>query len=500
MASSMIDVNSIVSQLMQVEQQPLMKLIKKENSVNASISELGALRSQIYSLQTALLPFKDTARFTTMLITNTYTDYIDVKADSTADAGPLPITITQLASPLRLVGDQLTTTDFTFSGVANLIATISFGSIVDATWTAHPTKVDNTLTIPVSDDAISLDQVRDAIYDDGAIDVQMSILKDTETTTRAIWTGSLEGENNAFKVALTATDSAGVPVSLTGNDILELEFDPVTWDSGASTGSEDVYTNFRIKTPEHAAKDANFTAYSVPITSESNTVTDALTGLTLTLKKLTDVTNPILNITIDKNSSGVNGMVSNFINNYKDLRATLKNLPSLEKDAFLLSLDRRLRSMMTQTYGNTAQGYSSPSEWGFSFDKFGTLSLDAKELSDALETNKSKVIAFFGAYDVLENIYSTPVSEQNGFYYKWNEMLEDMLVTPDGTLDGKTASLKNSLNRIADEKLTVSRHLTAKEKAYRSQYAALDVKVSALNDQEEWLTQQFKVLNRFYDK
>ncbi len=56
---SNLDINSIVSQLMSIEQQPLTKIARQEASFNAKLSAIGTLKSALSAFQTAVKGLSD---------------------------------------------------------------------------------------------------------------------------------------------------------------------------------------------------------------------------------------------------------------------------------------------------------------------------------------------------------------------------------------------------------------------------------------------------------
>ena len=58
-----LDINSLVSQLMAVERQPLTAMAKKEASFQAKLSAFGQVKGSLSALQTAANALKDAAKF-----------------------------------------------------------------------------------------------------------------------------------------------------------------------------------------------------------------------------------------------------------------------------------------------------------------------------------------------------------------------------------------------------------------------------------------------------
>ena len=101
-----IDVNSLVSQLMAVEQKPMDALTRKQSAVQADISAYGQVRSVLASLQTAVQALSDPA--TQKAVTATSSDASAlVSASAGTEAGTHALEITRLAQAHRLYSPAL---------------------------------------------------------------------------------------------------------------------------------------------------------------------------------------------------------------------------------------------------------------------------------------------------------------------------------------------------------------------------------------------------------
>ena len=77
-STSNIDVNSIVSQLMVVERQPITKLTAKEAGYQAKLSAYGSISSALSGFQTALQGLNSASKFQSL--TATASDTTDRKS------------------------------------------------------------------------------------------------------------------------------------------------------------------------------------------------------------------------------------------------------------------------------------------------------------------------------------------------------------------------------------------------------------------------------------
>ncbi|MEO7031966.1 MAG: flagellar cap protein FliD N-terminal domain-containing protein, partial [Herbaspirillum sp.] len=92
-----LDVNSIVTQLMTVESQPLVALAKKEASYQAKLSAFGSLSGALSSFQTALGNLSDINKFQKQTSSSSDVTIATGTASSNAAAGQYDVNVTQLA-------------------------------------------------------------------------------------------------------------------------------------------------------------------------------------------------------------------------------------------------------------------------------------------------------------------------------------------------------------------------------------------------------------------
>ena len=111
-----LDLNSILTNLMAVEQQPLLDLQKKEASYQARISSLGSLKGTLSSLQSAAATLKTdsgqtaSAKYQTLRATTTDSTVATATASSGATATNYSLTNISLAhaEQIRKSGSSLT--------------------------------------------------------------------------------------------------------------------------------------------------------------------------------------------------------------------------------------------------------------------------------------------------------------------------------------------------------------------------------------------------------
>ena len=234
-------------------------------------------------------------------------------------------------------------------------------------------------------------------------------------------------------------------------------------------------------------------------TSSSNTVTNAIAGVTLTLGGLT----PTGPVTIDvqppgPNTSAVEAQVQSFIKLYNStveaIQTQLQTKP-IEKagpgeyatgilfgDPELTGVLDSMRSAMYEPIAGLEAEMSSPLDVGISTGAAtggvssqssleGLLTLDPAKLSEALESNPS------GAQKMLE---------------QWSQNLQSLVnnvAAPGGVLEARANGDGEQITQLSSQINTMNEMLAHREKALQATYAELEGVLSRNSAQSAWSTQ-----------
>ena len=388
---SNLDVNGIVSQLMAVEQQPLTLMQKTEAAYKAKLSAYGTLKGALSSLQSAMQGLADGTKFQAVTTSVADTSVLTATANGTngkAVPGSYSVEVGQLAQQQKIRSEGFASTS---SVVGSGTLTIEFGSYDSAgnTFTLNGAKAAQTVTIDPTSNTLS--GVRDAI-NAANIGVSATIINDG-TSNRLVLTSKDTGAANSIKIS--ASDDDGLNLDAAG--LSRLAFDPT-----ASAGSGKNLTQVQ------AAQDAKFKIDGIDISKSSNTVTDAIEGVTLNLLKINAGSPTTLGVSHD--SAGITAAINTFVTSYNNINQTLSDLSSynaaaktggvLQGDSAALSIQARIRSTLSAAVGNmggTGTGLSSLSQIGVSFQKDGSLALDSTKLQKALDNNFDDIAGLFAA-------------------------------------------------------------------------------------------------------
>jgi len=401
-----LDVNSIVSQLMAVEQQPITALQKQQTTYQSQISAYGQVKSALATFQTAVKALSDPAKFKVYTGTVSDSTVLSVTAGASASPASFQIETTQLAQQHKISSGT------PYGSTSNVIGsgslTIQFGTYdgTAGTFTQNGSKPSTTITIDSSNNTLS--GVRDAINAANA-GISASIINDG-TGYRLIITSKDSGAANSIK--LTTTDGDGNNTDTTG--LSALAYDPV-----ATAGAGKNLTQVA------EARNALFTIDGIAISKASNTVTDAIEGVTLNLTQKT-MGQPV-SVNVAQDTKSISDAVQAFVKSYNDANKMLKDISAynaqtktgsvLNGDSTVRSLQSQLRSIITGSVGSTLSTLSSI---GIGFQQDGTLGVDASKLQNSLDSNFSGVAALFATNasiaDGQINFVGSTTSTQEGSY------------------------------------------------------------------------------------
>ena len=95
--ASGLDVNGIISKLMELERQPLNRLTTKEANYNAKLTAYGSIKGALSSLQVAAASLAATTTFNSKSVAVSDATVVTASASSAAAVGSYTLSVTQLA-------------------------------------------------------------------------------------------------------------------------------------------------------------------------------------------------------------------------------------------------------------------------------------------------------------------------------------------------------------------------------------------------------------------
>jgi flagellar hook-associated protein 2 len=327
-----LDVEGLVTKLMSVEQQPLLKLKQKEAAVQLKVSAYGTFRGAVSSFQQSLAGLEQASIYGANKGSVSDSSIATISASATSDLGSHTLEVSALAGAQRLKSGTFTNlTDSVGTGTL----TIDYGTY-DSTGNTFSVNADRTSqTITIDSAHNTLAGVRDAI-NAAKVGVTASIVNDG-SGNRLVVSSASTGTVNGLRITATDDDTNNTDTA----GLSQLAYDPT-----ATAGSGNNMTQVS------AAADAKFTLDGLSITKSSNSVSDVLSGTTLNLIK-TNVNSPI-DINISQDTTAVKGAVDAFVKAYNELHASASKLDGYDastKTAGALQGEAAISAVMSQIRG-----------------------------------------------------------------------------------------------------------------------------------------------------
>lgn len=469
-----IDTDSIVSEIMALERVPVDLITEKIAAEEERLEAFSQLKSKIDDLKSAVSDMQLTSQIRTTSVELSSDNYISAST-SGADLGSYNISVAQLSQVQKSVTD-------------------GFASKTDS--------VLGTGTITVNGEDISITESNNSLTD-----LVAAINERTETTgVKASIINDGTGGNEAYHLVLTGSDS-------------ETSF---TVESNLVDSENNVID---LGTTEvQSAQQAVAFIDGIKVVSSTNTISDAVSGLTINLNAVNETSHagteeegvdpwewadpPVYETTqldIESDTDALKEKITTFVtayngvmdwisSGYNEFGATTDSLTEDDEDAedilssvlrgdtTVNSVKRQLQSVLTNVIDNTG-AFSILSEIGISTSTDGGLAIDSSELDDALADNYNDVVALLSGDD-----------EAGGVMKNYNSLLLDLTSTSDGMYATQKDAYDDAIDSYESQIETMESRLEKREETLRSQFTAMELLVSQLNSQGDYLTQALGAL------
>lgn len=478
--STQSDIDFYVEQVMRSESKPRKQLTDRQAELNERKSVLSDLDSKLSSLNSKVERFTDPIvnYFAAKTASSSDSEKFNLSATSSAVMGTHSLTVQRLAASDTRVSQQYTDTDSDFTTfTTDQVFSIEL---------AHPTDDDesNRETIDVTIAAATFSQTNDEVLQDIAEAINDAInaaildetLDNDEGVHATVVTEStgksrlvLRSEQSGYTYRMDFTDS--------DNGLLSaLEVNNGVQSSGTSGGY--------ITDPGTSATDsqlnAQFTLDGLDFYRDSNSVTDAITGVTI---NLLDTFTSDETITISSDVEAVKEEVNGFLDAYNEVLKFLEKNTEIDPDTYksgILSSDiiyrnitNDLRNIISSTVANVDNSnYSKLYNIGIEPDDNGKLSIeDADKFEAALKANPDYVSDIFNVSDGI----ATQLEDYLDTYIKTG-----------GTIDNSKRNIEDNLINLNDRIDLMDEILARREEQLRNEFSKLQELMTTLSNQQNY--------------
>jgi flagellar hook-associated protein 2 len=438
-----LDVNDIVTKLMEIERQPIVNLTSKKSFVNAQISAYGSLKSKVADFQTAMANLNSPQKFQVFKATSGSESVFSTSVSSNAVAGNYNVEVLSLAQRDK-IATQAYTDSNTVVGEGTLNISIGSESF--------------DLTIDSSNNTLA--SIRDAINNAADNTGVSATIVTGDDGARLVLSSEETGVDNALRINVTDSD---------GNN---------TDEAGLSALAYNPEGGVEFRAAISSAQNARIRIDGFDVSSNTNTINGAIDGVTINAASIGSST-----LSVTRDDEQILESVEAFATAFNALRSEINKQRDgqLEADSTLLTLERQIFDVLNA--GTTVEGssFSYLIEAGISINKQGVMEVDSDRITEIMNTD----------FESFTNLFA---SENGGFAAKLSSLANGWLEN-NGLIDSREDGLKTQVKGMDEQILRMEDRMISVEARIRAQFTALDTLVSSLNNTSSFLTQQLASLN-----
>jgi flagellar hook-associated protein 2 len=456
-----LNISSIVTALVDADKAAKQGQIDRGTKTNtASISGIGTLKSLMAAFTKTLtdLGSTTTPQFLGYAATTSDAKIIGATASNTAVSGNYVVNVKNLATSSKV-------TSAAFSGGSASAITAGTLSIKQGT---------STYNLDIKAGA-TLQSVRDSINADASLKsagVSANIVTDS-FGSRLVLGSTTTGAGSDISVS-------GIPeLAINGSTVVGTDSSPMTATSAGAIGA--------------LAIDANITIDGMALTSKSNTVDKAVSGLTLNL-----VATGTSTVTVASNNDGLKTSIQKFVDAYNALANGITSLTkaTLDSDgnptvAAALTGDALPRSILSAIRGPLSETGAGDkltvlAQLGITTDqKTGALNFDSTKFTAAMNDKK------LGGE--VQKLFVGDSGSDNGLLKRMQKAISSFSDTG-GVLDQRTTSLNKTKTKLADDQAALDRRVETLTSVLTKKYNDMDTLVGKLKATASNITSMFDAM------
>ncbi len=309
----------------------------------------------------------------------------------------------------------------------------------------------NGETSTITTDGLSLDEIASEINDVDGLTAYVMNTGDATTPYRLVVQGDDRGAD--YDIDFSASD-AGVAASLGFDD----------------TGNRKVQ-----------AASAELTINGVAVTSDTNTVTDAVPGMTITI---TGTTDDAVAVEVSSDPDAIEEKVQAFIDAYNSVVNFISTNSIYDTEegirgAFVgesgvRRVSQGMASIITAEYGDLGQDYDSLGLIGIETTSSGLLELDSEKFQEILLAEPDQVTDLFTSDD--------------GFIAAMKDQLDVYTDETEGSLYVRKDSIEERITDLNDDVDALQDRLDRMEDRLRSQFTSMETTMGQLTSTQTFIT------------
>ena len=444
-AGSGINTTEVVDALVEAQRAPQQQSIDRlKTKADVQISAYGLIKSSLDTLRSAFDTLNDVSDLKKFDVSSSNSAILDGTASANAIAGDYAIAVNTLAE--RTVWNT------------NIIAAATSAS-------------------PINGGAAF------------SFDIDQNGTVTTITVTTDTPAGIQDAVNNAG-IGLTAgliDTGNGFVVSLAGDYGRDNDFIVQNIQNNAAMAAS----------RQSTAVNADLTVNGVTVSRAANTVSDAVPGVTMTLKAVTAAQT----LTVTQDPSTLETALRNLVAVYNETEVLFDELSnganpddslvgSLRSDSSFRGIRSAIRSVLTNPSSTPSGDINYLSDIGVQFERDGSLSINESRFSEALSSQFTDIVQALTAGTDNQSIFST---ENAGLAGDMSVLIFSYTRTT-GSVSTTILARTEDLQKYEDDLEDLSRRMAIVKDRYVSQFSAMQAIVDEMNSTRDYLKQQLESL------
>ncbi|WP_373471073.1 flagellar filament capping protein FliD [Carnobacterium alterfunditum] len=284
-----------------------------------------------------------------------------------------------------------------------------------------------------------------------------------------------------------------------------------TLTAGGSTSSMIEELGFGTTSNQKVGQSAELAVDGITMTRDTNSITDAVDGLTIELKGLTEASKPVV-VGIKEDTDTTIKAFQSFVDQYNSTMTFVSDQldvgdPSADKnktgalagDSSLMRLQSSLRSLMTQSVDSGNPSYNNLGSIGISVDRFGAATLDSTKLKTALADDPTAVKKMLFQTTSTDTpsideygVTTTVTTEKEvGMAQKMRSLIDTYISDKSGIIATKSATYDKLSEDISKSITKFNERLEKKRENYVAMFTRLDTAMMEAESQLAYLQSQF---------
>ncbi len=524
-----LDTTSLIKQLMAAERQPITRLQRDKAYYGARSAALGQLEAKMVSFLSKIDNLDSAEELQATKSTLSSQDFFSATTESDAVPGNYQVEVVDLAQVQKSVSQGVADKTAGNFGLGTLTLTSGDNDPVEIAIDADNNSLQGIMTaINEADAGVTASIINDGtdkpyrlILTGEGIATDFSVNFDLPTYngdlpsltvggyadqeaelfgsgTLSLSSGhdiTLSGEGNSLADirdainAETITTGVSATIEEDGNGGFRLALSGGTIDSTALTGG----TGYDVPalTTTQSAQQAHIRVDGIDIYSDSNSLTEAIPGVSLDLAQAEPGT--VTNLTVNLDESAIENQIKSFVAGYNDVMSFISSQSKSEggkagilvSDSGINSIKRRLQSMLTAQVGSS--GLTSLSQLGLETQRDGTLKIDDERLTEVVQNDLAGMTKLLAGDNDTEGIAT-----------RFKDYLDAITDNIDGLYAGRKKTIDNNIKQIDKSIERFEMRMEKREQLLFDQFNALEQMISLMNAQSDYLGKQMSAMENIW--